>query len=159
MHKKTKKDQKVLHEALWAKMYPAPAQFTMKQGTPLTLEISGEQYPMFVCLPSLTKEMQTPIYALVTDIGEEDNEDGSSVGGSIDRYLGSQVHYVDDQRRCFSTNAVWSGTERKFTRIEFSGDATDYDGKPLGDISITLEVNLSQLTLRTLVRYKWLMLN
>ena len=46
-------------------------EFTMKRGKPYTLEIGGEQFPMFVCLPSLVKEMQTPIYALVTDISAD----------------------------------------------------------------------------------------
>ena len=125
----------------------------MKQGgTPFKLEIGGEQYPMYVCMPSLTKEMQTPIYALVTDISEDADEEGEPIGGrgyfsnedgGRERVLGSQVHYVDDNQRCFSTNAVWSGKEKKLTRIEFTGDATDSDGELLGDITITLEVNLS----------------
>ena len=48
--------------------------------------------------------MQTPIFALVTDINvnKMDAEDEEI------EYLGSQVHYIDDQRRCFSPSAsVW----------------------------------------------------
>ena len=46
-------------------------EFTMKKGKPYTLEIGGEQFPMFVCMPSLVREMQTPIYALVTDVSAD----------------------------------------------------------------------------------------
>ena len=37
---------------------------------------------------------------------------------------------------------MWAGDEKKLTRIEFTGDPTDQDGDLLGDITITLEVNI-----------------
>ena len=122
------------------------AKFTMKKNASLTLDLKGEQFPVYVCL-KLEKEMPSPIFALVTEF----NKNGEA--------LGSQVHFVDDTHKCFTTNSVWSGLEKSLTRIELMGDATDNEDKaPLDDITVTLEVNSGQIFLRPLIKFKWLLL-
>ena len=57
-------------------------------GIPATIELYEPQFSFYVCLPSLQKnEMQTPIFALVTDLVQD---------GDGEVPLGSQVHYLDD---------------------------------------------------------------
>ena len=51
---------------------------------------------MYVCALSDNEELTTPVVAVVTDLKEGAEQ------------LGSQLHYIDDRRRCFTTTGLWS---------------------------------------------------
>ena len=74
----------------------------------------GSSYPLYVCVILDDKvKIATPIVALV-----------SEYSSLTDELLGSQLHYTDDKKRCFSTSGLWS-SQPGYTRIELAGDGND----------------------------------
>ena len=132
-------------EAKFASMYLNPIKIEVDD-TFLTLKVEGDQFPVFVCVNLPDKvEISTPIVAIVSDIAIKDGKE---------IVLGSQMHYTDDKRRCFSTSGIWQ-REKDFTRVDFGGDSTDEKGTPLKKITISIEVNLGETLARAISSLKW----
>lgn len=85
--------------------------------TLMTVDVTGQQFAMYVCALSDSLELTTPVVAVVTDFKQDSKKEE----------LGSQLHYLDDRKICFTTTGLWS-TEKALTQIHFAGDGTDEKG-------------------------------
>ena len=90
---------------------------------------------MYLCTTVLddngqTFEMTTPVIAIV------------SPHDKTGRRLATQMHYVDEKKRCFSTDGLWMN-EEETTSIEFAWDGRDAKGQAISPFSVTIEVDIS----------------